>query len=216
MKRPFLLPFLLLSVILHVYAFQNNSAILSESQVLIADFFQRYNTTKKVDLVFVLDRSGSVPKRGWDSMLDFVINLLEHFIVDPDNTRVAIVTFSTHYTVNYNGLNSLRENKCALFRQIQTYIEKLGLYGYTALYDALQAAKGILINSRPDSKKAIFILTDGNSNVGPPPVKAAHSILSLEWSSDWPEQDYGPQVEMYALPDFQLFQQLARSLHGGE
>ena len=35
-------------------------------------FFGRYNTTTLIDLVFVLDRSGSVPKRGWQSVIDFV------------------------------------------------------------------------------------------------------------------------------------------------
>ena len=56
-------------------------------------FYGRYNTTKQVDVVFVLDRSGSVTQKGWISMLNFVRDLLEHFTVDKDNTRVAIVTF---------------------------------------------------------------------------------------------------------------------------
>jgi len=36
------------------------------------DFYARYETTQAVDLVFVLDRSGSVPKKGWAAIVMFM------------------------------------------------------------------------------------------------------------------------------------------------
>jgi len=45
---------------------------VEEGRHLMENFFRRYNTTALVDLVFVLDRSGSVPRKGWRSIVDFV------------------------------------------------------------------------------------------------------------------------------------------------
>ena len=47
-------------------------------QELMERFYRRYNTTKEVDLVFVLDRSGSVPRKGWYSIVEFVKVCIEH------------------------------------------------------------------------------------------------------------------------------------------
>ena len=46
--------------------------ILREGKTLVEDFFSRYNTTEEVDLVFILDRSASVPPSGWQSIVNFV------------------------------------------------------------------------------------------------------------------------------------------------
>jgi len=45
---------------------------VDEGRHLMERFYQRYNTTAHVDLVFVLDRSGSVPEKGWHSVIEFV------------------------------------------------------------------------------------------------------------------------------------------------
>ena len=70
-------------------------------------------------------------------------------------------------------------------------------HGYTATYEGLQLARHILMDSRPKAKKAVFVLTDGKSNIGPPPVKVAFDILSLQWDRDWDETTLGPQVTTY-------------------
>lgn len=41
-----------------------------EEEVL--EFRSHYNSTNEVDLVFVLDRSGSVPRKKWDAIIQFV------------------------------------------------------------------------------------------------------------------------------------------------
>lgn len=45
---------------------------VDEGRHLMERFYRRYNTTAQVDLVFVLDRSGSVPLKGWQSVVEFV------------------------------------------------------------------------------------------------------------------------------------------------
>ena len=66
--------------------------------------------------------------------------------------------------------------------------------GYTATYEALYLAHNILLDSRSNSKKAVFVLTDGKSNIGDPPVKMAFDIMALQWNTSWDEEKLGPQV----------------------
>ena len=171
---------------------------LHEGQQVIRDFYSRYNATKKVDLVFILDRSGSVPSSGWQSMINFVRDVLEHFTVDGDNTRVAIITYSTKVRVDINDLEPKSdgdlENKCTLNSRLGDYVQPKVQYGFTATFDALNTAHDLLVNSRPDSKKAVLLLTDGKSNIGAPPVKAAFHLLSLSWNQTWDSDRLGPQV----------------------
>jgi len=51
---------------------------VDEGRHLMEQFYQRYNTTAQVDLMFVLDRSGSVPEKGWRSVIDFVKVCTDH------------------------------------------------------------------------------------------------------------------------------------------
>jgi len=101
------------------------------------------------------------------------------------------------------------------------------------------------VESRPEAKKAVIVVTDGRSNIGPPPVRIVRELLALRWENSdgfdvaWDAEKYGPQVEIYAfsiadankveldsiasrlpahvfrLSTFSLFAEFARSLHGG-
>lgn len=65
---------------------------LAENQEMMRTFYERYNsTTKEVDLVFVLDRSGSVPRKGWQAIVQFVK-------VRPRNLVLQINTFVKSFT----------------------------------------------------------------------------------------------------------------------
>ena len=60
-------------------------------------------------------------------MLNFIKDILQHFTVDKDNTRVAVVTFSTRATIDINdvtpGIYTDNENKCTLNQRIKDYLE---------------------------------------------------------------------------------------------
>lgn len=73
-----------------------------------------------VDLVFILDRSASVTEPGWQSMLRFVLNFLEHFTVDEDNTRVAVISYGTRATLDIDGVAAGDYNKCAFVAKFQS------------------------------------------------------------------------------------------------
>ena len=222
-------------------AFVTSSIDPDSGQSVISNFIKHFNaTTHEIDLVFVIDRSGSVPAGGWGAIENFVMDVLQHFTVDANNTRVAIVTFSSDATVDINDLEQAdKENKCTLHSRIKELFGRHTPYGYTSTYAALDMTYKILENARTTSKKAVIVLTDGRSNLGPPPVRAAFRIMALQWSLDWNADLYGPQVEIYAFgiedaympelrsiasalpnhtylaPTFTAFAEFARSLHGG-
>lgn len=216
---------------------------ITKGQEVIQTLYHRYNSTQAVDLIFVLDRSGSVPPRGWVAILNFVRDVLEHFTVDEFNTRVSVVSFGTTASVDINdlepNLKTSKENKCTLNDRILALVETQRPRGYTATSVALSRAHQVLMRSRAEAKKAVIVVTDGRSNIGHPPVREAIKILSLRWTG-WDEIEHGPQVEIFSfgleaaclpelqsiaspldnhvfhMPNFTLFMDFARSLHGGK
>ncbi|CAI9715910.1 sushi, von Willebrand factor type A, EGF and pentraxin domain-containing 1-like [Octopus vulgaris] len=212
--------------------------IVKKGRDVINNLYQRF-PGKEVDLVFILDRSASIPPQGWSSMITFIRSILEHFSVTGEHTRVAVITYGSHVSLEINDLNEKHTTKCSLMKQIKQRLEKKVMAGYTATYDALKRAQSILLNSRRNAKKAVFVLTDGKSNVGPNPVRASLEIRALRWNSKWNSTAHGPQVEIYAfgikdanlpeleyiasqlknhtffIPDFSTFSLLARQLHNG-
>uniref|UniRef100_A0A2C9JCP8 Sushi, von Willebrand factor type A, EGF and pentraxin domain-containing protein 1 n=1 Tax=Biomphalaria glabrata TaxID=6526 RepID=A0A2C9JCP8_BIOGL len=215
---------------------------IEQGRQLLLDFYSNYTSfstplTNPVDLVFVLDRSASVTRAGWGSMVRFVHNLLEHFTVDAHNTRVAIITYGTTASVDIDGIRAGDYNKCALVARLQKHLSKKVPSGYSATHDAIMKAKEVVVDSRKEAKKAVIVITDGRSNIGPPPVRASVQLRSLVWDTEWDTLNNGPQLQIYAfgikdaympevrtiasplpnhtfyIPSFQTFSELARSLH---
>lgn len=56
---------------------------------------------EKIDLAFVVDGSASIcgksvtTCKNWDNNVKFVIDVASRFLIGPDATQVALVTFST-------------------------------------------------------------------------------------------------------------------------
>uniref|UniRef100_A0A8B9HXL3 Sushi, von Willebrand factor type A, EGF and pentraxin domain-containing protein 1 n=1 Tax=Astyanax mexicanus TaxID=7994 RepID=A0A8B9HXL3_ASTMX len=130
----------------------------------------------RLDLIFLLDESSSVGASNFRSELHFVRKLLSDFPVAPEATRVALVTFSSksHVVtrVDYVSAPRSHQHKCSLFSKEIPAITYRG--GGTYTKGAFQRAAQILRNSRGNSTKVIFLITDGYSNGGDPrPVAAA-------------------------------------------
>lgn len=72
-----------------------------------------------LDLVFLVDESSSVGANNFLSELRFVRKMLSDFPVAPENTRVALVTFSskTHVVTRVDHISAPKANqhKCSLF-----------------------------------------------------------------------------------------------------
>lgn len=74
-----------------------------------------------LDLVFLVDESSSVGANNFQSELRFIRKMLSDFPVAPENTRVALVTFSSKTNVvtrvDHISAPKPRQHKCSLFNQ---------------------------------------------------------------------------------------------------
>ena len=91
-------------------------------------------------------------------------NLLHHFTIGPDATRVAIVTYST--AANADVINYVSDadedhvtSKCDLYRRISDSLENVRPENHAATGDGLRVVYELLLDSRPSTKKAVFLIT---------------------------------------------------------
>lgn len=127
------------------------------------------------DLVFLLDRSGSVGAAGFEMQLGFVHSFLKYFEVTPNATRVAVVSFSDDAVVHANFLKE-PGNKCQLVRLTQG-VQYLNHHA-TNTGAGLQKAHEVFHNSRKHTRKVLVLVTDGLATMGPDPVKEADKLKS--------------------------------------
>ncbi|CAK9810357.1 Sushi, von Willebrand factor type A, EGF and pentraxin domain-containing protein 1, partial [Anthophora quadrimaculata] len=148
--------------------FKKKAATLSRLLKIHIDYLR--NDTDQVELVFLVDASGSVGSKNFQSELNFVKNLLSDFSVEPSATRVAIVTFSGKRNIKRNvdqiSRTGENNNKCYLLNRQLNNINYTG--GGTYTRGALLEALRIFEKGRSDAKKAVFLITDGFSNGGDP------------------------------------------------
>ncbi|XP_076647342.1 sushi, von Willebrand factor type A, EGF and pentraxin domain-containing protein 1 isoform X1 [Halictus rubicundus] len=185
------------------------------------------NQTDQMELIFLVDASGSVGLENFQSELNFVKNLLSDFIVGQSATRVAIVTFGGRRNVRRNVDQISRagdnDHKCYLLNKQLSNINYAGGGTYTrgALIEALR----ILEKARQNARKAVFLITDGFSNGGNPRPAAnllksagatiftfgirTGNVQELHDIASFPGYSYG-----YFLDSFAEFEAFARrALH---
>ncbi|XP_076380505.1 sushi, von Willebrand factor type A, EGF and pentraxin domain-containing protein 1 isoform X1 [Megalopta genalis] len=128
------------------------------------------NQTDQMELIFLVDASGSVGLQNFQCELNFVKNLLSDFIVGPTATRAAIVTFGGRRNIRRNVDQISRagdnDHKCYLLNKQLSNVNYTG--GGTYTRGALIEAIRILEKARQTAKKAVFLITDGFSNGGDP------------------------------------------------
>ncbi|XP_028973250.2 sushi, von Willebrand factor type A, EGF and pentraxin domain-containing protein 1 isoform X3 [Esox lucius] len=186
-----------------------------------------WEKSARLDLVFLVDESSSVGANNFRSELRFVRKLLSDFPVAPEDTRVALVTFSskTHVVTRVDHVTAPKrhQHKCSLINQEIPAITYRG--GGTYTKGAFQQAAQILRHSRANATKVIFLITDGYSNGGDPrPVAAALRRQGVEiytlgiWHGNFRElhdmASHPKDEHCYLVHNFAEFEALARrALH---
>ncbi|XP_060530297.1 sushi, von Willebrand factor type A, EGF and pentraxin domain-containing protein 1-like isoform X2 [Cylas formicarius] len=160
------------------------NAIFKSKLEVLGEIFKKnvefFKMSDRLDIVFLVDASSSVGDDNFRSELKFIKKMLSDITVDYNHTRVAVVTFSSpsNTVVNLNYINrpSKEHNKCLLLNDQLVKIEYSG--GETYTVGAFQKAKEIfedIDESRNDSKKILFLITDGYSN-GESPLSVAGEL----------------------------------------
>ncbi|GAB1604659.1 uncharacterized protein LOC115230414, partial [Argonauta hians] len=193
----------------------------------------RETRNKRVELVFLVDNSGSVGAHNFFNEIKFVRKLLADFTVDQNTTRVAVVTFSSKSKiikhVDFLTEPTAENHKCSLLEDFIPNIRYLG--GGTFTLGAFKIANEILAHARKDARKAVILITDGFSNAGDPRPLAAQmrakgvkiftfgirhgNVRELTDMASQPKNE-----TCYILDSFEEFEALARralheDLHGG-
>ena len=120
-----------------------------------------------LDVVFVLDNSGSIESKEFESMKQSVINIVSSLTIGPEHTRVAVISFDDDVTLVFN-LNSHTTND-SLIEAIDniTYIGG-GTNTHLALRLLRESTTSELLGVRPSSEstKVAIVITDGRSTNG--------------------------------------------------
>ncbi|XP_031565766.1 complement factor B-like [Actinia tenebrosa] len=126
-----------------------------------------------LDLVFVFDSSASVGSINFRKGIEFARTIIEEFGIStsPTGTRVAVVVFSNEARVIFNlKSNRIVDKDIAIITLANLKLEG----GGTATRLGLQSViDSIVPEVRNNSKKALFLITDGKSNKGGSPSKPA-------------------------------------------
>ena len=64
---------------------------------------------KKIDLLFILDRSGSIGKNNFKYAINFIAGLVKHFSISPSTTKVALISYATTVKVEFNFAKHLNK-----------------------------------------------------------------------------------------------------------
>jgi uncharacterized protein YegL len=113
--------------------------------------------TTQIELMLVLDGSGSIDRREFNSMRTFARNVANSFTIDSDSARIGIVQFSgsAQYETRLSGDAST---------VVSTIDGMRRRGGGTYIGEGLQLARTELADSgRPGVPQAIILLTDGRS-----------------------------------------------------
>ncbi|XP_064425516.1 integrin alpha-X [Latimeria chalumnae] len=114
-----------------------------------------------IDIVFLVDGSGSVDGNDFVKMKDFMKNIIRKFI--DRNTQFAVVQFSTYYRLEFNfkRIKSSQDINNAVSR-----IQQSG--GWTSTPSGIKyVAESVFVPSqgaRSDAVKVLITVTDGQSN----------------------------------------------------
>ncbi|TRY98847.1 hypothetical protein DNTS_027859 [Danionella cerebrum] len=127
----------------------------------IAPAFQRCETY--MDIVIVLDGSNSI--YPWYEVQDFLINVLQKFYIGPGQIQVGVVQYGER-VVNEFRLDDFRtvDEVVAAAKNIN---QRGGEETRTALGINAARTQGFKHGGRPEAKKVMIVITDGESHDSP-------------------------------------------------
>ncbi|XP_019217933.1 collagen alpha-1(XII) chain isoform X2 [Oreochromis niloticus] len=118
--------------------------------------------TAKVDLVMLVDESGSISRNDFDKIQTFLVAIVNSLNIGPDAVQIGLTLFSTKARTAWH-LNT-HQTKHTLLRAIEE-LERTGGSTKTgkALEHILHNQFKPSVGMRPDSRRIAVLITDGES-----------------------------------------------------
>lgn len=130
---------------------------------------------KPIIAVFVMDVSGSMSGTPLTQLKQSLINSMKYI---NNNNYIGLVSYSTDVTINL-PINEFNLNQKSYFNGA---VEGLSAAGNTATFDAVIVAADMLVKKQaevPNSKLMMFVLSDGETNIGHSIEEAGNVIKNL-------------------------------------
>ena len=130
---------------------------------------------KPIIAVFVSDVSGSMAGTAITNLKKSLINGSQYI---NSNNYIGLVSYSTDVTINL-PIDKFDLNQHSLFNSA---VQNLSASGNTATFDAVLVATNMLIEKQkevPDSKLMMFVLSDGETNMGHSLEDASRVVKNL-------------------------------------
>ncbi|XP_067022326.1 uncharacterized protein [Acropora muricata] len=130
-----------------------------------------------IDFAMIVDASGSISRRNFAKLLEFIEKMLDGFDISEKGTHIAIIEYSTRPSVQikFNEFSGAYLNAANLKRKIRRIRQSRG---FTFIDKALRMASTEIFaeenGMRPNVTKVALVMTDGKQTV------RNHSILSSD------------------------------------
>jgi len=117
----------------------------------------------KMEMIFVMDSSGSIGGSNWVKVKEFAKNLAAAWPVSADDMHVGVIEYSEGVDIKFN----LKDYSTVA--EVQAAIDAMPLYGHTTntasalktLYTSMYTPEA---GARPDVLPVAIVITDGQSN----------------------------------------------------
>ena len=133
-----------------------------------------------VDVAFLIDSSGSIGRRNWKLLLDFIKDSVEAFNVSPSGSHVASISYASRAVLDFrfNTLTGDKLNPVELNKLVDRIKHQRG---YTYIDRALLLANKEIFSERGGMRQAVRKVwkcgapaTNSRSLVWPTEIKLAH------------------------------------------
>ncbi|CAG5110512.1 Oidioi.mRNA.OKI2018_I69.chr2.g4910.t1.cds [Oikopleura dioica] len=117
---------------------------------------------KEMDLVFVVDESGSVGPYNFELTKDFILHLTHCLDISAEHARVSVITYASVEHIDFNLHDYTNRNFSDVISSL-TFSDG-GTATYSGLDKALEVFKNSPDSTRTKTRNVLITITDGASN----------------------------------------------------
>ena len=132
------------------------------SQYYLFTFIQTGCVSDPADVVFLLDRSGSVGSSAFQTELQFIAEFAKHYVIGPRNVQIGVVTFSGSPKKEFDmkSFHDINELEKKVMNIKYNYN---GTHTSTALKFVRENSFSTAAGDRPNVPNFLIVITDGQS-----------------------------------------------------